>query len=275
MGFFRGGLLVIICILLFLSFLAMNSFATLNSSLKYENVQEQIAPIVENITSGAITDLIPEEFQDSIGDFNLTKEMEAAKEAMRPYCENVSEYEYVFQEGGFTFTVPCDLLNETPETLIQKGIEDIVEDTYYSEYDCGFWDCIEKTGSPLFLFSEQAQEYWKGKFYYALVVSLILIALMFFLVKTKPNWPIITGALLIGSVIPIKSLEKILTSVVGSPFDALVGIFFSRASAVFWTSLIIGLLVLGGGIAWRVLAKDSIKKRMSKKDVKKLVKEKK
>ena len=42
MGFFRGGSVFILGILLFVSFLALNSFFILESSLKYDNVKEML-----------------------------------------------------------------------------------------------------------------------------------------------------------------------------------------------------------------------------------------
>ena len=51
-------------------------------------------------------------------------------------------------------------------------------------------------------------------------------------------------------------------------------IFFSRAATVFWIILILGILILGGGIALRFLKPELIKKKLSKKDVKKIVKKK-
>lgn len=266
MGFMRGGLLVIVGILLFLSLLLGSIFLILSWSLQYENVQEELGSVAKELTEDKFG-LIEE-------NFNLTEEMEEAREFMDEHCQNESSY--VFSEGGYTFVIPCDILDEVeenPSALIDQGIENIVEQIYYDDYDCKFWDCFEKTELPLFLVSEKAKNYWQEKFYFSLIVSLVLIILVFFLVEHKQNMSIIVGSLLIASSIPLMQLEKIIGSIAGDSYLAFVGVFFSKTGGVFWIMLILGLVILGLGIAMRLLTLDFIKKKISKKDVKKIVRE--
>ena len=49
MGLIRGGLLFIVVVLLFLSFLVGNIFLTLNLSLDYNNVQPELTSVIRNI----------------------------------------------------------------------------------------------------------------------------------------------------------------------------------------------------------------------------------
>jgi hypothetical protein len=262
MGFFRGGLLVIVSILLFLTLLLGNIFLILSMSLQYDNVRDALVPLIREFVEDQ-SDLIVE-------DFNLTDEMEEAQEVMQDYCKNNTDY--IFSEGGYTFVVPCELANETPETLFEEGIDTIVEQTYYKEYDCGFWDCFGQEELPFFLISEKARDYWKEKFYFAIVASLILVVLIFFLVAQKQNFPILFGGLLAVSSLPLLKLDS-LTSVIGGDATAdFTSFFFSSSSGIFWTLFIIGLVILGLGIAWRILTHDSIKKKLSKKDVRQIVK---
>lgn len=262
MGVFRGGLLVIVSILLFLTLLLGNIFLVLSISLQYDNVRDALVPLIQEFTEDK-SNLIVE-------DFDLTEEMEEAQEVMRDYCNNNTEY--VFSEGGYTFVVPCELANETPETLFETGIDIIVEQTYYKEYDCDFWNCFGDEGLPFFLISEKAKDYWKEKFYFSLIASLIFVVLMFFLVGHKQNLPILFGGLLAISSLPLLKLESLASVIGGDAAAGFTSFFFSSSGGVFWVLFIIGLVILGSGIAWRILTLDSIKKKFSKKDVRQIVK---
>ncbi len=265
MGFIRGGLLVIVYVLLFIVLLLGNVFFVLSLSLGYENLQEEIGPILQNLTE--------DKLGITVGDFNLTNEMEEASEFMREHCQN--ETSYVFAGGGYTFVIPCDILEEipeTPEALINQGIENIVEQIYYEEYDCGFWDCFGETELPLFLVSEKAKNYWEEKFYFTLIAFAVLVVLIFFLVEHKKNTLIVVGSILTLSSLPLLGLEKVIGSIAGDTYLAFVQIFFNKAGTVFWIVFFSGLIILGAGIALKFLRKDFKKKKFSKKDVQKIFK---
>ena len=266
MGFIRGGLLVIAGILLFLSLLLGSIFLILSWSLQYENVQKELGSVAKELTE--------DKFGLIEGDFNLTEEMEEAREFMEEHCQNESSY--VFSEGGYTFVIPCDILDEveeSPSAFIDQGVENIIEQVYYDDYDCKFWDCFEKTEPPLFLVSEKAKNYWQDKFYLTLIAFVVLVVLIFFLVEHKQNMPIVVGSILIASSIPLTQLEKITMGFVGDSALSFLGVFFSKIGGVFWIIFVLGLVILGLGIALRLLDLDFIKKKISKKDVKKIIRE--
>jgi hypothetical protein len=265
MGFIRGGLLIIVGILLFLSLLLGSIFLILSWSLQYENVQEELSSVIKELTEDKFG-LIEESF-------NLTEEMEEAREFMDEHCQNESSY--VFAEGGYTFVIPCDILEEveeSPSALVDQGIENIIEQIYYDDYDCKFWNCFEETGLPLFLVSEKAKNYWQDKFYFTLIAFAIMVVLIFFLVEHKQNTPIIAGSIMMLSSLPLLRLEKIIGSIAGDSYLAFVGVFFNKIDTVFWVVFISGLIILGAGIALRFLHRDLIKKKFSKKDVQKIIK---
>ncbi len=267
MGFIKGGLLIIISILLFITLLLAGIFLTLSWSLKYENVQVELVSVAKELTDNKF-DLIE-------GGFDLTEEMDEAQKFMEEHCLN--ETSYVFSGGGYTFVVPCDILEDIPETpgaLVEQGIETIVEEVYYGEYDCGFLNCFGKTELPLFLVSEKAKNYWQEKFYFTLIAFAVLVVLIFFLVEHKQNTLIVVGPILMLSSLPLLTLEKIAGGLVGDIGISLVSVFIGKSSSVFWIMFILGLVVLGAGIALRFLHRDSIKRKFSKKDVQKLVKKK-
>ena len=265
MGFIKGGSLVIISVFLFIILFLGNVFFVLSLSLDYENVQEELGPILQNLTENKLN--------ITVGDFNLTEEMEEAREFMMEHCQN--ETSYVFARGGYTFVLPCDLLeeiDEDPQSLIDQGMENIVEQIYYDDYDCEFWNCFQETGLPLFLISEKAKNYWQDKFYFTLIAFAVLVILIFFLVEHKQNTLIIVGSILVLSSFPLLKLEKIIGSIVGNSYFAFVGVFFNKMDTVFWIVFFSGLIIIGAGIALRFLHRDFIKKKFSKKDVQKLIK---
>jgi ABC-type multidrug transport system fused ATPase/permease subunit len=265
MGFIKGGSLVIISVFLFIILFLGNVFFVLSLSLDYENVQEELSPILQNLTENKLN--------ITMGDFNLTEEMEEAREFMMEHCQN--ETSYVFARGGYTFVLPCDLLeeiDEDPQSLIDQGMENIVEQIYYDDYDCKFWNCFQETGLPLFLISEKAKNYWQDKFYFTLIAFAVMAVLIFFLVEHKQNILIIVGSILALSSLPLLGLEKVIGSIIGNSYFAFVGVFFNKIDTVFWIVFFSGLIIVGAGIALKFLRRDSIKKKFSKKDVQKLIK---
>lgn len=249
MGFLRGGLLTIVGIVLFIAFLAGNLFLTLYLSLDYDNVKPSF--------SSNIKDTIEEQF--NIFDI-ITERMEL----ITLYCENYSEY--VFNQQGYTFVVPCDIILEGPEEIIIKTLDNFIENIYYRDYDCGFFDCLKKTGEPFFLVSKHAQDYWKAKFYSVLLIAVILVALSFLLIERKTNWPILVGGLLALSSLPFSKLS-LWTSFMGTQYLEFFGIFFSKSRSVFIVSLVIGIVLIVLGIVLRFVAGDFLKQKFSKNEV--------
>jgi len=230
MGFIRGGLFVIASVLLFVLFLAGNTFLTLNLSLTYDNVQQELVSVIKDI----------------VGDeMNLSEKIENDFEVMKLYCENNSEY--VFSQEEHTFVIPCEIISEGSDAVIDYGINNLVNEVYYEEYDCNFWDCIKDTEAPFFLVSEKAKNYWGEKFYFSLLICLILIILMFFLIENKTNLLIVVGSLLIVSSLPFMRLNWVLSFINESLFGFFT-IFFSKAHYVFLIVFILGLFVIGFGI---------------------------
>ncbi len=148
MGAIRGVLLVFVCILLFISFLSLGTFATLNKSLDYEIVQPQIKPLIKNI--------IFEEVNFS--------EINNYEEILQTDCVNESEYVFEDEENNKTFVIPCEVIANGTEAILDYQIDLLIEENYYAEYDCKFWDFFKKTGSPLFLVSQHAKDHWSSKF---------------------------------------------------------------------------------------------------------------
>lgn len=267
MGFFRGGFVLVLGVLLFISFLALNSFFILSSSLKYDNVKDGLYPLVKNLSVSGTGELFPKEI---LGEFNLTKAAEDNSDIINSYCQNNTEY--VFSYKGYTVNIPCYANATDPEVLINETFNDVIYDIYYKQYECGFWNCFSKTEIPFFLVSEKAKDYWQGKFYLTLIISLILVLLIFLFVERKPNTLIIAGALLILSALPLLKLKDLFYALAGK-FSVLINLFLSSTRWVFIFSLILGIFLITGGIALRFWHPEAVKEKLSKKEVKEIVKE--
>tara|TARA_Y100000310_G_C20607484_1_gene776283 strand:- start:165 stop:950 length:786 start_codon:yes stop_codon:yes gene_type:complete len=236
MGLIRGGLLVLSIILLFVSLFAGNIFITLSYSITPESIKKEI---IAN----------PDEITKSFGGENVSKEVDSIYPAMKSYCQNNTEY--VFSLEGHTVDIPCSTVLEGKEAIIEEGVDDIIEETYYTEHECeSFWTCVSDFNNPLFLFSEESKDYWQKMFYYSLFISLVLIVLMFFLVEQKSSLPIIVGSLLIVSSLPLIKIES-LFSLFGESFEKIFSIFFSESTNVFFINLVIGIVIIALGVGMK------------------------
>jgi hypothetical protein len=236
MGFIRGGLLFITGILLLVSLLAGNFFLTLNLSITPENLNEGLTSNFDDIVETA---------EDKF-DLNLTEEVEENFHIIEEYCVNNSDF--VFSQQGYTVDIPCEVVEQGPDAVIEEGIKDVIDEVYTQEYSCdSFWKCFLNSENPLFLFSKESKDYWKSKFYFSLFVSLFLIVIIFFLVEQKTNLFLVTGSLLIISSLPFMKVNALL-SFLDFSFLQFLPVLFSKAYSVFLIAFIIGIIVLSLGI---------------------------
>jgi len=249
MGFIRGGLLVIVSVLLFISLLIGNLFLTLSWSLSYDNVKVELISVSNDL------------FQ---GQNNLKSIVEEKYDFMKSYCQNNSDF--VFAQEGYTFTIPCDSVAKGQDAVIGSLVDNVVKKFYYQEYDCNFLDCFKKNQQPFFLVSQKARDYWTSKFYLAMMASIVLIVLSFLLIEKKANFPILIGSLIILSSLPLFKLNWFL-SLFGNSFYGLLSVFFSQSFTMFWRVLIIGIILLAVGIIFKLFKVGfKISEFFSKKD---------
>ena len=233
MGAIRGVLLVLVGVLFFILLLVGNVLLILSLSLQYDNIQTELASSIKDVVMDEV---------------NLEEIIEENYPMVELYCQNNSEFVFREDSSGYTFTISCDIIAQGPEAIVDYGINSLVEQVYYEDYDCEFWDCIGKTASPLFLVSEKARNYWNSKFYLALMVSVALIVLIFFLVEKKSNLFVIVGSLLIISALPFMKLDWVLSFIPNESFLELLAVFFTKAYTEFLITLISGIVILGVGI---------------------------
>ncbi len=229
MGAIRGILLVFVAVLLFLSVLLANLFLVLTLSLNYENVREESTTLVK----------------DFLKEIDITNALKQAYPLISFYCQNYSEY--VFNYQGYTLDIPCSIVSQGENAIIEEGVRDLVKSVYYAKYECNFLDCPNKSQLPLFLISEKAHDFWENKFYLSLIISFVLFILVFLLVEKKTNALILSGSLLIVSAVPFIKLDYLLSLFSDKIIFKFLGVFFSQAYYVSIKTLVIGigLLVLG------------------------------
>ncbi len=237
MGIIRGFFLVIVSTLFLISLLAGNIFLMLSLSLTYDNVKTEFISSMKNA---------------SIEGINVEGVIESNYHVMQEFCQNASAYSFVEDELGEGFTIPCEIISQGPTAIVDYGFDSILEEVYYDNYDCGFLDCFEKTGSPLFLISEKAHDYWNNKFYLSLIASVVFLVLMFFLVKHKTNMPFVVGGLLVVSSLPFMKLGGLLSFLEDKFILEYLAVFFTESRTVFLLMLFLGITVLVAGILLKI-----------------------
>ena len=246
MGFFRGGLLIIVCILLLGSLLIGNFLLVLSSSLEYENVKMELTPIIKDM----IYDSVDEE------------KIETSFAVMKVYCEKGNSA-FIIQED-YNFVIPCeDILNGTLESVLDSQIEAFMQENYYKEYTCSFIECFGESEIPLFLFSEMSKNYLENKYYYFLIFSLVFLGFVFLLVEKKINTLILGGSLVIVSSLPFIKITSF--SFGSETYSQIFLIFVKQSNMIFWWVFTIGILILGIGIGLKFWNFNKAKEFLEKK----------
>jgi c-di-AMP phosphodiesterase-like protein len=178
--------------------------------------------------------------------------------------------------------IPCQVIEQGPDSIIEYGADNFIDEVYYAEYNCELWDCVGNSSFPLVLFSEKAMDYWRAKFLLLAAISIALFALIFFISRNRTTTFIVTGILIILSSLPFRGLGWVL-NLLPSEFSGIFSAFFAKSHAVFIIMLVIGIIFIGIGIIFKLfgwsmnfmkkVSEDSDKKEFSKSDVKEIVKE--
>jgi len=241
MGVIRGVLIVFVCVVLFLVIFFGNVFLTMGMSLTYDNVKAGVEGF----------------FDDMIEQQNLESTLDGQLGIMQTFC--LSNPEYVFETStsngksfDFNFILPCEVISQGSQGILSYLKTDFIEKIYYEDYNCEFWDCLEKTKSPFFLISEKAKSYWNSKFYFTLLVSLVLITIIFLLTEKKSNTFIIAGSLLIFAGLPFVKLDWALSFTQNKSVLELLSVFFNKSYVVFLLSLVAGIVLILIGVLFKV-----------------------
>jgi hypothetical protein len=230
MGIIRGGLLVIVSVLLFVSLFAGLILLTMSWSLNYSNVKVELGGVLKD------------NLKDKIGVVELVGD-DYVK--MQEYCKLYSDYAITYE--NMTITIPCSVILEGQDAIVNKGIDEFVEKIYFEQYDCSFWKCFETQKVPFFLVSSKAQAYWYSKFNYVLMLIALLSICGFLLAEKKSNFFLITSILVVIAVIPFAKMDWLI-SLTGKTAEGLLSVFFSKSYSVFIRGLFIGIILLLIGI---------------------------
>jgi hypothetical protein len=224
MGILKSGALVIIGGIFLITGLLMSTILVFQNSVSYENLDSGLSTYLDSL----------------LKETNFEKSIEENLPIMQLYCQNNSEYSFFDKNTNEVFVLDCGIINNGAEEIKNKIMEDLLESIYYEEYDCNFFDCFKKTESGFFLFSKKAYDYWGNLFYKFLFLILISFGIIFFLVEKKSNAFVLSGILLVLSVIPLLFFNKILIKI---PYIKEFIFLFSSSSSVFWKFILIGGLI--------------------------------
>lgn len=235
----KSILVIFISALLFVAFVGLKTFATLNSSLDYE--------IMKPKATAAIKNMLTKEY-----DLGLIEQNE---DYLKQHCKNNSEFTFQINSNE-SFSIPCEIINNGTEAIINYEAGLFFDKIYYKTYKCEFWQCFEEAEKEglFFLISLYSKNYWKKLFYQTLLVCIILSILIFLFMKTKNNFPMHIGILLIASFIPVFGffpISKIIP--LKNELFLITNLFFSQEKRIFLTALLIGLFLIGLTIFLKLL----------------------
>lgn len=266
MGFIRGAVIVLFSFVLFVSLVFMNLSLALSLSLQHDNLK----PVLESSADAFLGDTL-----DNV-DFFGTEEIGY----MQQYCLENADFEISYE--NFNFAIPCEVIFKGKDYTTNYLKENIVDEIYYAEYNCEFWDCVRDSSIPFVIFSEKAMDYWRGKFFLFLALTVMVFSLTLLISQNRPVTFIVTGVSIIFSALPFSRLRW-LSRFVPNEFSELFSLFFSKAHLVFIIMLIVGIVFIVFGVLFKLfgwsmdfmrwLSKKPEEGKISKSDVRDIVKE--
>jgi len=227
MSFIRGAVITLFGIVLTICILLMNVSITFASSLDYDDLK----PALDNSANGVI---------DSIVDFE-----EVFGEELNNYCNIDSQY--IFNYGNESFAIPCEVIEEGEDSIAIYIQNNFIEQIYYADYDCKFWECVKESEVPFVLISDKARVYWAGKAILLAIMSLVLFGLIFLVAENRPSKFISFGILLALCSLPFKNMNWI-SKIVPAQVAPLFSLFSQKAHTVFVIMLIISIILALIGI---------------------------
>ncbi|MFH1585221.1 MAG: hypothetical protein ABIB79_00455, partial [archaeon] len=234
MGLIRGGLLTVICLCLFVTLFFGNLFLSISWSLEYDTIKPELVGVVKELGEKEI---------------GITQTVNNEYPAMQTYCQNNSDY--VFKEKEYLFEIPCSVVGQGPDAIIDHSVNSFVDEYYYKDYECNGLSCIKEIDSdrPFILVSEKTKNSSMNWFYITLILSIIFVIVSFILIESKTNFPFVIGGLLLLSSLPYIKIEWLVSWIVGESFLQFFTIFFTKAYNVFLITFFISIGILLVGVA--------------------------
>jgi hypothetical protein len=270
MGFIRGTAITFFSIVLLISLFLMNFSLIVSWSLEHDTLQPALKISANDF------------LKDSL---NVNSMLGGeTKSIMQSYCLVNSEYSFTY--GTYKITIPCNVIKEGSDSIINYSLDSLIDTIYYAKYNCEFWKCVKDSSAnsslPFVLFSEKAMDYWRNNFILLAAISIVLFALIFLLSTKKPITVIIAGILIILSALPFRKLGWAL-HFIPAKFSGIFSVFFTKSYSVFIIMTIIGFIFIGIGLAFKFfglsmnfanfLSRDSGKEEISKSEVREIVDE--
>lgn len=240
MSFIRGAVITLFGFVLAICLVLMNVSITFASSLNYEDLK----PALESSAEGIIGSILN---VDSVFGENLNN-----------YCNVDSEY--IFNYGNESFTIPCEVIEKGEDSIFAYIRDNFIEQIYYANYECEFWECVKTSEIPFVLISDKARVYWAGNGFLLAVMSLVLFGLIFLVAEKRPSKFISVGILLAFCSLPFKNMDWIL-KLVPAQVAPLFSLFSQKAHFVFVIMLIVSVVFILLGIValifgWKMKFKD-------------------
>jgi hypothetical protein len=238
MGLVRSGVVMFVSSLIFLSLFVGGIFLTLDWSLEYENLRPNLISFSGNFIDG----------------MNVSEMIDENYDLMIYYCQINGNESFNFSlMEDFEIEIPCSVIYEGSESIINYGLDNIILELYYKNYDCSFVQCISSMSEPFVLVSEKSWQFFHSKFYLIFVVFVVLFVLMFLLMKRKYSAFTLTGVLMIVVSLFLKNINWLAKLLPDGYVEDLVLIFFSQSHNVFIIMLIVGIVMLLLGVAFEFL----------------------
>lgn len=235
MGLIRSSLVITVSTILFLSLFLGNAFLTLSWSLEYDNVEPQITIFATTM----------------INDLGFKQSIEDNREYMKTYCMQYDSF--IYSQDGITLEIPCEIIAQGTNAIIDYGVSTIIEDLYYKTYDCPFWECLKQDSTSFVLVSEKSKEYWGSLYSYSIFATIALFLLLLLVIESKHSTLTITGVLIIVASYPFRKLNWVLGFLPEGGLTDLFLALFAKSYNVFLITIIIGFALFAIGIGFEFL----------------------
>ena len=242
----RGALYFIAFILIFVLILA-NLFLTLGISLSYDNIKVNSVAVTEKMFEKELASGQVDAFYDQL-----------VRECDESQLVSITKQGALIQIDDELNSpeVNCaDLKASGKEGFISLIVSSFIEQNYYKEHDCTFWECFNQEGlkKPFFIISEMSHKYFMKLFYFALLISVVLLVVAFLLMSHRTNILPYAGILIIISALPFWKLDFML-SLSSIPIDLvqIISILFTDSFSVFLVDVIVGVLFIVFGVVLKI-----------------------
>jgi len=255
MGLISKVITLLFSFLLFISLILEALSFKVYSSLEYNEVERNAAPFVENF---------------------LRESLKESPSTTDRILDSVLNMGWV-QKIPFTDTLKQALTEklkskEIDNVSLQQETQEFIQEMYYAEYDCGYWNCFSASEVPFFLISQKSQNYWYRNFKYLGIASLVLMAILFLLVSKKRNFFVLLGILSLLSSLPFWGIKKIVAVFFNAQILEFANILLSKSGYVAklltaWGVILIALAIIFGlfGLGFKIFNWiDSIGVKLSK-----------